>query len=380
MITQNGHTISHQIEQFDYNLHDIVGIRLLDATPRDVEVVTRQLGPIQGTLTREPDITIRFVDRLPLSTPIRYLGVDDAGFTEDAFLVLRGKHKAHVKVQIPIEQIGEQCQILCERGAPAVPLLIPILNLTALSRGVLPLHASAFRYQGTGVLVTGWAKGGKTETLLAFAAQGAEYIGDEWIYLSHDGKRMCGIPEPIRIWDWHLDDMPQYWARLKRSERTRLQALRFVVEAMDKVTNGTNSSAGPVKLMNRMQPLLKKQLHTNLPPQKLFEQMGASSCSLDKIFFVASHETPDITVQPADPQTIARRMVFSLQEERLDFLSYYMKFRFAFPELRNELIEQAEDIQHQLLTHILAEKEAYEVYHPYPVSIPLLFDAISPLL
>ena len=32
---------------------------------------------------------IRYVDRLSTATPVRYLGLPDAAFTEDAFLVLR---------------------------------------------------------------------------------------------------------------------------------------------------------------------------------------------------------------------------------------------------------------------------------------------------
>ena len=110
-----------------------------------------------------------------------------------------------------------------ERGLQAVPLLIPIVNFAALSKGVIPLHASAFAYNDVGILVTGWAKGGKTETLLAFTSKGAEYIGDEWVYLSKDGRYMYGIPEPIRVWDWHLRYLPEYRSLLKGSDRARLR-------------------------------------------------------------------------------------------------------------------------------------------------------------
>jgi len=375
-------TNSQAVASHDYDLHGIVGIRLLNATAQDIAAVTRQVGPIAKPLQREPDITIRFVDQLPLSSQLHYLGVNDTAYTDDAFFVLRGKHKARVMVQIPFAQIGESCEIVCERGAPAVPLLIPILNLTALNKGVLPLHAAAFRYNDVGVLVTGWSKGGKTETLLAFAANGAEYIGDEWVYISPDGQRMWGIPEPVRVWDWHLADLPQYWKRIKRSERTRLHTIKFMVNTLEKLdNNGTTSKAAPVKLMNRMTPLLKQQLHVNLAPQKLFGQkISVGASSLDKLFFVGSHEGPEVTVQPVDPQLVAQRMVFSLQEERADFMSYYYKFRFAFPNAHNPVVEQAEERQRALLMQLLAGKDAYELYHPYPVSIPLLFDAVSPLL
>ena len=90
--------------QVDYNLHGAVGIRLCNASPGDVAAVTRQLGPIQAPLTREPDIVIEFVDQVKLSSPLRYLGVNDSAFTDDAFLVLRSKNKARAMVQIPVRR------------------------------------------------------------------------------------------------------------------------------------------------------------------------------------------------------------------------------------------------------------------------------------
>src|SRR5262245_32667242 len=112
MASMNG----HGAQPIDYDLHGLAGIRLINASPDDAAAVTRQLGPIQAPLAREPDIVIRFVDRLPTTSRVRYLGVDEAGFTDDAFLVLRSKHKARAKVQIPFEQIGKQCEIICESG------------------------------------------------------------------------------------------------------------------------------------------------------------------------------------------------------------------------------------------------------------------------
>ena len=370
------------LKTVEFDLHGLVGIRLLEATPADAAVVRRQVGPIEGKLDREPDITIRFVDTLPTTSRLRYLGVDDAAYDDDAFLVLRSKHKLRAKVQIPFERIGQRCDIVCERGLPAVPLLIPILNLTALNNGALPMHASAFLFGGKGILVTGWAKGGKTETLLAFMANGAQYVGDEWIYVSGDGNRMYGIPEPIRLWNWQLENMPQFRARVGLGDRARLRALSLVTRGMDWLSSpGSRPRSGISRLMGRMSPLLKRQLYVQMPPEKLFShEVDSQGARLDKVFFVASHASPEITVEPMEANEIARRMVFSLQEERVDFLSQYLKFRFAFPGLRNELIEQAEECQREALERVLARKDAYSVYHPYPVSIPALYDAIDPVL
>lgn len=365
----------------DFDLHGIVGIRLLNATSGDIAAVKRQLGPIQAPLSRMPDIVIRFVDQIPLSSSVRYLGLDDVGFTEDAFFVFRGKYQASIKVQIPFHHIGnQQCQIICESGLPAVPLLIPILNLTALSKGALPLHASAFNYNGKGILTTGWSKGGKTEMLLTFAANGAEYIGDEWVYLSSDGQHMYGIPEPIRVWNWHLQQMPYYRSMVSKGDLIRLQVLNVFIKTLGLIEkNSLIRRSSLPKLTTRLTALLKRQIHVDLPPEKLFgKAVGTTGGNPDKVFFVASCDNSDITVHSINPLEIVQRMVFSLQEERSLFLSYYQKFRFAFPDASNPFIDQIEETQRRILTHILAEKEAYAVYHSYPFSLPKLFEVTRP--
>lgn len=365
-------------EILDFDLHGIVGIRLVNPTAGDMAAVKRQLGSIQAPLTRPPDIIINFVDQIPLSSPVRYLGVEDVGFTGDAFLVFRGKQKAHVKAQIPFQQIGyDQCQIVCESGLPAVPLLMPILNLTVLSKGALPMHATAFNYNGKGILVTGWAKGGKTEMLLAYAANGAEYIGDEWVYISEDGDCMFGIPEPIRLWYWHLQEMPRYKAKVNRSDMLRLQTLNLFVKSLEQIQS--NRSSAPFRFMRRISALVKQQLYVQLPPERLFgHTMNGRTGSPEKIFFVGSHAEPILEVQPIAPQEIAERMVFSLQEERKDFMSYYLKYRFAFPGKSNAFIDRAEELQRKILLKILAGKDSYSLYHPYPVSIPAMYEVSHP--
>ena len=50
---------------------------------------------------------------------LRTLGLDDAAYTDDAFLVLRGKHKSRARVRIPFEDVGGRCEITCEHGLAA---------------------------------------------------------------------------------------------------------------------------------------------------------------------------------------------------------------------------------------------------------------------
>ena len=373
----SGESLPGASQPTDFDLHGFVGIRLIGASAAEANAVRRQLGPIEAPLDREPDLWIRFVDRLELRSPLRYLGLQDAAFTDDAFVILRSIHKSRVRVQIPLDRIGTGGEIVCERGAPAVPLLIALVNLIALSRGVLPLHASAFQYQGVGSLATGWAKGGKTEALLGFLSRGAAYVGDEWAYLTGDGQQMFGIPEPIRVWDFHLQDVRELLDRVSRGDRAKLRTLRWLVESLDLLPWNGATRVG--RLGRRVQSLLESQRYVHLPPLEVF---GREACLLrgvpERVFFVVSHESPEIRVTPIDPGILCDRMAHSLEDERLELRSYYSKFQFAFPGARNEILDTAAERERELLRRALGAKPTYEVAHPYPVPIPAMFDAMEP--
>jgi len=362
--------------QVDFALHHLARIRLIDPTPGDISAVMRQLGPIRGSFKGEPDITIRYVKALSLSSSIRTLGLETVGFTDDALLVMRSAHGP--RAQIPFEQIGGRCEITCEKNIGRIPLLIPILNLTILSKGIVPLHASAFTYNGTGALVTGWAKGGKTETLIGFMALGAIYVGDEWIYLTEDGRQMFGIPEPIRFWDSHFREMREFRRRLSWRDRARLSLLRWLTVVTQVGMNLVAPAAAPE---SRLLSLLRRQQYVQVAPSEFFgTSFGPCVGAPDKIFFVVGHHEADVRVEPINALEVARRMLASLQYERLDFTSHYLKFRFAFPDLRNHFIERAEELERKILIRCLADKPAFAVYHPYPAPIPAMVEAISPFL
>jgi hypothetical protein len=360
---------TQRTREVDFDIHGLGGVRLIGASAADAAAVRRQLGPLEGALDREPDIVVRFVERLETGPAMRFLGVAEAGFTEEAFLLLRGKHKSSAKVAIDFEQLGGHTEIACEHGVAAVPFLIPILNLALLARGVLPLHASAFVHEGRGVVVTGWSKGGKTEALLAFSRRGAEYVGDEWVYVSPDGGSVFGIPEPIRLWHWHLGQFPEIESTIGQRDRTRLRALQLVLSR----ESALRRIGG-----ERLIALLSGQRHVDVPPEDLFGRLGTLTAPFDRLFLVMSHAGRDTRADPIDPLEIARRMVYSLRHESLDLTAAYLKFRFAFPDTGNPFLARMERLQRELLERAVVGKPAFVVHHPYPCSLNVLFDVMSP--
>lgn len=362
----------------DFDLHGKVGVRLIGASPADVAAVRRQLGPIDRTLDRPPEIEIEYVDGLPADGPRRLISRDDAAFDASTFVLLRGRFKAPVRVALPLDRIGGRCRIVAERGVGPIPLLVPIVNVTALGQGLVPIHASAFLFDGRSILVTGWAKGGKSEVLLSFAARGATYVGDEWIYLADGGSRMLGLPEPIRLWDWQLRMMPEFAARVPRRQRARIASTRALGSALGAVAGApvVRRTAGG-RTLRRARPYVDRQLDVQVPPARLFEgRIVTDGAPLDRVVFVESGEDDRIVVEPIDGAEVARRMVHSVRHEWLDLWTAYLKWRYAFPDRPNPLLEALEERLSDGLGEALADRPAVLLRHPYPPHIPALADAL----
>ncbi len=366
----------------EFDLHGAVGIRLVDADPGDARIIERQLGPIGSTLDREPDIVIRFVDRMPLEGRLRYLGLDEAAFTDDAYLVLRGRQKSSVQVAIPLDALGTgRLEIVAERGLSAIPLLVPLVNLTAFANGWLPLHAGAFVHDGLGVLTIGWAKGGKSETLLSFTAQGADLVGDEWVHIDPAARRIRALPEPMRVWDWQirsagLED------RIPARDRRRLAATRAASSALLGVTRLPIIGGSAIgRVATRARPVVERQLSVQVPPDRLLGRAALpDGAALDRVVLVMSHASEDMTVAPVDPADVARRATQSFLFELSDLLEHYRRHLFAFPDRRSALLDELETRHADATLRALDGVSAIAVGHPYPLEIGRLYEAIAPAL
>jgi hypothetical protein len=251
--------------------------------------------------------------------------------------------------------------------------------MTALAKGLLPLHASAFVYRGRGVLVTGWAKGGKTEALLAFMQRGARYVGDEWIYLTPDGQ-MFGIPEPIRLWRWQLRQVPALAARAPRSDRLRIAMLDALASGAERLAP-RRSGGFAAAAIRRAVPVIRRQVNLRVPPSRLFgSELVRGPAPVDTVVFISSHDSPEVRIETADAGEVAGRMAASLAHERHGLLESYGQFRFAFPERRGEAVESAPDIEARLLAQTLGGRRVSWLRHPHPCEINSLYPPIAALL
>jgi hypothetical protein len=363
----------------DFNIHDTVGIRLINPTARDAARLTKLLAPFQATLEREPDITVRF--ERDLSPPaLNYLGVNSMAFTQEDFYLL-DRNSGQVAARIPFDEIGQPCEIVCQSGLGFVPQLFELTRLAFLRKNYVSLHGAAFLYNGKGILVAGWSKGGKTETLVSFANHGAHYIADEWVLLSGDGQRMLGLPIPVTLWDWQLEQMsPDLLPKMSSERKTLFRSIRSLEAVHNTFGRGRLKDFFPLKALGRLMPVFRTRLAVRESPHILFKDRYChQGVTVDKLFLVMSHSEPDIVTAPCDPSEIAQRMVNSNEYEETHLLQCYRAFKFAFPQRENQFLERVAELRKSLLHSALEGKEAYQVFHPYPMSFEQLFSRLQPL-
>jgi hypothetical protein len=356
----------------DYDLGGRGTLRLLDASPGDLAAVSRQLRLTPAATEEEPLLRIRFVDRLPRSRPLRLLG-SDAAFGDDGFFVL---HRG-TRTRLPLDRLGEPCEVVCERPVAEVPLLVPMLNLGAIARGTLPLHASAFEVGGRGVAVTAWADGSKTGVLLAGIAAGGRYVGDDWAHVGRDGQ-LSAPPVPCVLRAHYLRELAGWEHRVAPGERSRLRK----VELAQRVLRGVKpllrrASKGATDRMDRA---LTNRARVVVEPEEFFGTPVRESVMLNTLIWSASHTVPEAVIRPADPSEIAGRVAAALLYELQELRGWYLKFRFAFPAIRNPLVESLDTLVDELAVRALGNAAVYELRHPYPARIQDLRAAIEPIL
>ncbi len=363
----------------DFDIHGLVGVRLVGPSPPNVTAVSAQIGPPSSRVLRRPDIVVRYVDRLSAGT-LHYVDLGKTASSNAGFIVFPDGD-GEGKVSIPFEQIGSDCEIFCERRVGWIPLLIPIINLTALKKHrCVPIHASAFVHEGTGVLVTGWVKSGKSEALLAFSQYGSTYVGGEWVLLSCDGNTMYGLPGTFRMWEWQRRKLSHLQHIEIGGNAGTFRLIRFL-DAVQRAMPEGLASFGPMKLLCEGMPALRRQLNFRVEPKEIFgDRCGRLTGQADKIFIGTVHSDERVLIEPAEPAKVADQLACAMEFELTSLMSHYRAFKFAFPGIRNEFLEKVHNLLRDALRQALAAKEIYTLYHPYPVSFDDLYQAMQKLV
>jgi len=362
--------------KIDFDLFGIVRIRLENPSVDDIKSMKKQIGFEPSEIENEPDIIIRFTSDF-VTQDFTFLDINSAGFTKDDFYLISGE-KPFKKIKIPFEKIGSKIEIVCEHGMKSIPLLNHIINFTLLGKNYLPLHSSGMSFNGKGMLIMGWAHGGKTSALMSFAMHGARYVGDDWVILSPEENLMYGLPLPISIKEWQFSQIPKLLPPKNAKQKMIfgiIHSIDFVHKCASKI--GMNKIA-LINLLGDVLPTLKKQLKVQIPPGKIFgDRIEKNGTPLNFVLLTLSHGNEEIRIEECDWEEVVERMINSNKFEQISMFKFYEVFKFAFPNRKNEFLENSIQLQHQLLTKALMNIKSFKVLHPYPVEFEKLYSQLN---
>lgn len=327
-------------------------LALRGATRRDLEKVRSllDLPAYRGASTEPPLLTVRFVDRLDDTGVRRLVGPRYA--TDGRCLLMRS---GQGWARLPIGDENATSELVCERGVDEVPHLVDLLNLAALQRGVLPLHAAALSRSGEGILLLGWSQGGKTEAVLARTACGDALVGDEWVHLD-SAQVVRGIGYRMRVWAWQLEQAPHVAGAIARRERMRVRLI------------GSALRVAPARLRA---PLARRH-GVYLNARRALGALHVDSAPVRRVVLLESHTSDACSTQSAIAHEVAERACVSNRFERRGLAESYAALRFALPGLRDSRIEQADARELALAVELLGTLPAQVVRHPHPVRLARL--------
>lgn len=352
-------------------------VRIRGAGPHDAAGVRRRTGPPAAS-SADPDLVVRFADRLE-APGLRHAEWGRFGFTDEALYLLDSPGGEPVARLAPPAET-DPVELRCRRGrGQTPPLFEELVDLAALRRGLLPLHASAVVHGGRGAIVAGPAHSGKTGTLLAFGQHGARFVADDRVLLDPEDDSMSGLRAPLTVRDWHLRQLPELRRRLPLHRRALSRALRA---ADGTVPPGLTAGRGRSRRwLRRARAGMRRRLAVEMTPEEVF---GPDRClpaaAPDAVFVLVNQRDDEIVVEPAAPAEAARMLSALVEAEMEDLLEARRACRFAFPGAGWPVLDDLRDRVARTLEDALREKEAFVVRHPHPCSLQHLYGAMRAAL
>jgi hypothetical protein len=213
------------------NFLDLIQVRLEGDLSVLANYMRHEYGLFEVTDSRaaaDPDLVIEIIDdtvdpkrTVTVRPPVAY--DSDGIFLHDpAYHVFR----------IDFESFGKSgYRVTCDRNFnPHFFAIIVefVLNHLMVKKGWVFCHSSSFRFRDKVVLCPAWRNVGKTNLLLWFLLNGAQYIADDWCLLGGRGelqslpKRMNLLYYNFREYQQLLNDLPERFVALfdfvRRSE------------------------------------------------------------------------------------------------------------------------------------------------------------------
>ena len=322
---------------------DIHGV-IVDVNKQQRNFLWKELEYFLSEENKAPDISIDFVPKILTTSKLKSIG-NRAEFENNKFFVrFQGN-----RVLIPFHKIGKKIKIISEKSVPLNRVFLesiiePAVYFKLLTKKFAFIHSSAVFFNKTGIIFPAWMHAGKTELLFEFMKKGADFMADDWTFISSSGD-IYAYPRPIRIqrhtFHYFFSASGMHYSNQVDPKRTKVPW---------RSSKSSSKESHSVSLYDAF-------------PNALIR----NKCDLDIIVYLIRYKGKEISVAEEDLDVIIERILSITKYARLyDFLPLYNLYKFAFPKKRNPIIETAENVEKSIL------KKAFKRKSIYSLKIPLI--------
>jgi hypothetical protein len=366
------------MSSIDVSLHGQVRLMLTGATPDDVQAVMRACGASRDSGEGLPDVEVRFVRDRPTDVAWRHLG--DAYCADGRFALGHSLYRSPLEIELPTAPGPAPFRVTYPSNAcRRFPWLRSMINGKCVAKDVLGVHATAFTFEDRGYLVCGWPRGGKTGILLAYLLHGARYLAAEWVYVTDGGQTMQGVPESLRLRDWHLRQVGRQVQGVGMGERLRLwerqgtaTGMRWISRALE--TTLPTAVAPPLR---KFVAAVDRRRYVDRPVADwLGDEIGPRAAPINIIMLVGTHTASDVRITRLDAEAAKRRLAVLHEEDWNDLTLAYRRWAYAMSDPSDWL----DDFSHKrgrLLDQLVAGKNLYSVDHPRDIGLADLFHQLK---
>ena len=217
-------------------------------------------------------------------------------------------------------------------------LLEYLICLGFIDLGYSFCHASAFIRKGKTILCPGWRNVGKTNLLLSFLKDGAEFLSDDWVLIDSNGS-LFSLPKRINLLHYNyrpnMDTIKKFDPILSVFSDTILQ----IIEGNKyKYTDLSGT---------QLKDSLKRRVHF----EDLFKRDKVEkSENIDFIFFLNHDNAKDkVSINKCNIKNIKNRMIRILDYEQKPFKLAYDFYKF-YTGKSSHLIDSARKINDNVLS------------------------------
>lgn len=375
----------------DIHAVDIEGalrIRLVDAPESAIRDLAWRLPGAPASDRALPTLEVRFVDELPGTDPAAPIGRHGHAVAEGALVIGTGPRADRPRSLLRFDAIPPSQRddglpaLICERAVGRVPHLVSLANVALLGLGVLPLHASAVASGGSGIVMAGWRRSGKTEAMLALASAGAALVADEWTYVRGD-RSIAGLPGPIHL---SLDIVEALG--LPRSATGSLAGPRGARAVAKLLARPSGSASGRVgRLIARTTAFLGERAAVDLAPDRILGGRGVRGADRDAgvtpisiVVLLQPTLAREPRIRDLAASDVVARMVAAHVHHRLDLLDLYWLSRYSAPGVEHPVLDDLAGHEQQALARVLDGVPCIALEHPIPFDLCAIRGALMTAL